>query len=84
MDTSTMLSRSGKSNTGGKLTHRLDVPVSEELNDAVIAMATIDGISKAEWLRDRLERMVFGELPMARRMARGRGARESDECGSDV
>lgn len=75
----TMLSRSGKSNPDGKLTHRFDVPVSEELNEAVIALATIAGVSKAEWLRDLIERSVFGELPMARRMARGRALRESDE-----
>lgn len=76
---STMLSRSGRTNSDGKLTHRFDIPVTEELNDAVIALATIQGISKAEWLRDLIERAVFGELPMARRMSRARGGRESDE-----
>lgn len=78
---STMLSRSGRSNPDGKLTQRLDIPVSEELNEAVIALATIAGVSKAEWLRDLIERAVFGELPMARRLARVRGGRESEECG---
>lgn len=76
---STMLSRSGRSNPDGKLTQRFDIPVSEELNEAVIALATIAGVSKAEWLRDLIERAVFGELPMARRLARVRGSRESDE-----
>ena len=76
---STMLSRSGRTNADGKLTHRFDIPVTEELNDAVIALATISGVSKAEWLRDLIERAVFGELPMARRLSRTRGGRESDE-----
>ena len=77
---STMLSRSGRSNSDGKLTQRFDVPVSEELNEAVIALATIAGVSKAEWIRDLIERSVFGELPMARRMARAGGMRQSDQC----
>jgi hypothetical protein len=76
---STMLSRSGRSNPDGKLTQRFDIPVSDELNEAVIALATIAGVSKAEWLRDLIERSVFGELPMARRLARVRGSREWDE-----
>jgi len=77
---STMLARSGRSNADGKLTQRFDIPVTEELHNAVIALSTIAGVSKAEWLRDLIERTVFGELPMARRMARTMGPREVDEC----
>jgi hypothetical protein len=49
----------------------------------VIALSTIAGVSRAEWLRDLIERNVFGELPMARRMARTRGPRESEECPTE-
>ena len=79
----TMLSRSGRSNADGKLTQRFDIPVTDELNEAVIALSTIAGVSRAEWLRDLIERNVFGELPMARRMARTRGPRESEECPTE-
>lgn len=79
MSERTMLSRSGRSNPDGKLIHRFDIPVTEELNEAVIALATIAGVSKAEWLRDLIERNVFGELPMARRLARVRVPMESEE-----
>lgn len=80
MSDESMLSRSGRTDTGGKLTQRFDIPVSEELSEAVIALATIDGVSKAEWLRDLIERRVFGELTMARRMARVGQNRQSDQC----
>ena len=80
---STMLSRSGRTNPGGKLTQRFDVPVSEELNEAVIALATIEGISKAEWLRRVIERTVWGELSMLRRVTGRHGAMESEEKGRD-
>lgn len=79
----TMLSRSGRSNPDGKLTHRFDVPVSEELSEAVIALATVQGISKAEWLRALIEEAVHGRLSMVRRVARPMVQRESDECGSN-
>lgn len=76
---STMLSRSGRSNADGKLTQRFDVPVSEELNEAVIALATIAGVSKAEWLRNLIERAVHGELSMVRRIAMPISPRPSDQ-----
>lgn len=59
MDTSTMLSRSGKSNTGGKLTHRLDVPVPEELNDRAAVAAAKSGLPKAEFLRNLLDEALM-------------------------
>lgn len=64
-----MLSRSGQSNAGGKLTSRLDVPIPEDLEEAVISLATISGVSKAEWVRAVIERAVFGELAVVRRMS---------------
>ena len=66
----TMLSRSGRSNPDGKLVARLDIPVSEELNEAVIAMAVTMGVPKAEYVRMLIERAVFGELSMVQRMTR--------------
>ncbi len=65
----TMLARSGRTDPGGKLTARLDIPCTEELNEAVIAMATLHGMNKAELVRTMLERAFFGELNMMRRMA---------------
>ncbi len=75
----TLLSRSGRSNEGGKLTRRFDIPVSEELEEGVIALAALADVPKAEYLRTILERAIFGELPMLRRMAhRGRASRVED------
>lgn len=76
---SSMLSRSGRSNSGGKLVHRIDVPVSEDLFDSVGALATLDGISKAEWIRREVENIVYGRLTLVRRIARPGIELESDE-----
>lgn len=75
----TMLSRSGRSDPGGKLVARLDIPVSEELNEAVIAMAVTMGVPKAEYVRMLIERAVFGELSMVQRMTRPLAMSPSDE-----
>lgn len=79
-DQDTMLSRAD----GGKKICRLDVPVSEELEAAVISLATIAGISRAEWVRNQLERVVHGELVMLRRMTQQAGARQSENSGRNV
>jgi hypothetical protein len=82
-DDDTMLSRSGVSSTSaGKLTRRLDIPVSEELEEAVIVMATLAGVPKSEFVRHLLERQLFGELPMARRMTQAARIRTWEEYGS--
>ncbi len=75
-----MFSRSGRSSPEGKLTQRLDIPVSEELNEAVIALATIHGLSKAEWLRGVLEKTIWGELSMLRKVT-GHAPREQWDDG---
>ena len=62
-----MFSRSGSTNTGGKLTQRLDIPCSEELMDAVSGLAMLAGVPRAEYARRLLERAMFGELALARR-----------------
>ena len=64
-----MLSRSGRSNPDGKLSHRIDIPMTEDLHDAVSALATLEGKSKAEWLRELAEEKVYGRLSMVRRVA---------------
>lgn len=66
----TMLSRSGRTDASGKLTCRIDVPVSEELNEAIIALAAVAGVPKAEFARMLWEEAVFGRLSMLRRIAR--------------
>lgn len=78
-DDSTMLSRNGRSDPGGKLVKRLDIPVSEELEEGIIALAAIAGTPKAEFVRAALERLVFGELGMLRRMAQPPGSRQWDQ-----
>lgn len=75
----TMLSRSGRTDPSGKLTSRLDVPVSQDLEEAVIALATLAGVPKSEWVRRVLERAVWGELTMVRRLSGQPGAAQWDE-----
>lgn len=79
-----MLSRSGRSCPEGKLVARLDVPVSEELNEAVIALAVTMGVPKAEYVRMLIERAVFGELSMVQRMTRPLSMGQSDERGRSL
>jgi hypothetical protein len=83
----TMLSRSGNSGDGKK-TSRIDVPVSEELESEIITMATLDGMTKAEWVRYQIEKILHGEIGMTRRMrsqthkGNGKnGGSSSDELG---
>lgn len=78
-DDMTMLSRSGRSDPGGKLVKRLDIPVSEDLEEGIIALAAVAGVPKAEFVRQALERLVYGELCMLRRMAYPAGARQYDQ-----
>ncbi|PUE09014.1 hypothetical protein B9Z51_08775 [Limnohabitans sp. T6-5] len=78
----TALSRSGKTSPDGKLTARLDVPVSDVLNEALIGLAVIQGVSKAEFARGILERVIFGELNMMRRIARTGPSSPSEESGT--
>jgi hypothetical protein len=79
MNAQSMLSRSGRTDPAGKLTARIDVPISEDLHDAVAALATVHGLSKAEWARAIIEEAVFGRLQVLRRLTVGTGAGQSDE-----
>lgn len=68
-DSDIMFSRARHSNPAGKLTQRIDVPVTEELHDALAALAQVKGYSgKAEYVRAVLETHVYGELETVRRM----------------
>ena len=62
-------SRPAVSSPLGKCDQRLDIPVPEALLEGVIGLAALHGMSKAEYARQVLERHVFGELSMLRRMA---------------
>lgn len=75
----TMLSRSGRTDPAGKLTQRLDVPCTVELEEAVTTLATLAGMSKAEYARRVLERAMFGELPMVRRLSGMAASSQWDE-----
>jgi len=58
----------------GKKTARIDVPVTEELRADVAAIARMHGFSgPADFVRDHLERLVYGELAMFRRYRANRG-----------
>jgi hypothetical protein len=63
------LSRSGVTDPHGKMTCRLDIPVTEEMADAVGLMAAAHGIPRAEWVRRLLEREMFGSLRTIQRLA---------------
>lgn len=65
----TNLSRSGRSNPSGKMDVRIDVPMTEELHDEVLFMSKLHGMTKAEWIRYTLERVIFGEQFIARNRA---------------
>lgn len=65
----TALSRSGTTSPFGKNDRRLDLLVSEDLENAVIAMATLRGVPKGEFVRSVLERFVFGEFSMVQKIA---------------
>lgn len=66
----------------GKLTHRLNVPMSEADMEALIALAAVAGVTKAEYARDVLRRVIWGEMSMLRSVARSGRGRPSDDDGT--
>lgn len=76
----TMLSRSGRTDPDGKKTSRIDVPVSEELEAEIITLATLNRMSKAEWVRWAIEKVIHGELGQIRRL----NSRAHDVDGSNI
>jgi hypothetical protein len=65
-------SRPAVSNPLGKCDRRIDIPVSEQLEERIIAMAALNGMSKAEYARRLLERAMFGEFSIAQMLASDR------------
>jgi len=65
-----------------KLTHRLDVPVSEADMEALIALAAVAGVTKAEYARWVLRRAIWGEMSMLRTVARSARVMPSDDDGT--
>ncbi len=80
----TMLSRAGLTHPSGKLTRRLDIPVSEATEEAVIALAAVAGINKSEFVRGVIERALFGDVAMLRRIAQGMGMRPCENDGMNT
>jgi predicted DNA binding CopG/RHH family protein len=64
----TSLSRSGQSGPLGKCDRRLDILISEELEQAITAMAALKGVPKSEFARQVLERAMFGEFSMIQKV----------------
>ena len=77
----TLLSRTGNTHPGGKLTCRLDILVTEELEAAVTTLAGMHGVPKGEFARRLLERVVMGELHIMRRIVAQ--ATHTMPCGND-
>lgn len=84
MDTN--LSRNGRSNPSGKMDVRIDVPMTEDLHDEVLFMAKLHNMTKAEFIRYTLERVIYGELAIAKhragipQYAQGDESRINDRC----
>lgn len=62
-------SRSLHHNPLGKCEKCLDIPVSEALEERIITMASLNGMSKAEYARRILERAMYGEFSIVQSLA---------------
>lgn len=65
----TLESRPSETSAGGKCTERLDVPCTSDLYDAIAALATMSGKTKAEYARAVLEQHAFGAIGYVRARA---------------
>ena len=65
----TRLARSGSTDQDGKLVARIDVLMTEQMYDDIVALASLRGIPKAEAARRAIERSLYGEMAMVRRVA---------------
>jgi hypothetical protein len=65
----TLLSRNGDT-SGGKKTVRLDMLITEEMADDVNLAASLSGLPRGEWARNKLEQILYGDVGMYQRMAR--------------
>lgn len=69
MSSTTRLSRSGSTGPFGKNDRRIEILVSEELENAIITMATLSGKPKSEFVRDMIEKDLFGQFFMLKKVA---------------
>jgi hypothetical protein len=83
MSQETMLSRSGRTDPDGKLDARIDVPMPERLESQIITAATLQGVTKAEWIRRTCDKELNGSFNMLRRMAQGAGMFNGINDGSN-
>jgi soluble P-type ATPase len=63
-----MYSRNGAVASGGKLVESVNTPVSEELKEALIFLATACRMPLAQYVREVLESHAFGEQLRIQRM----------------
>lgn len=61
-----LFSRSGLSEDGHKLTQKLQVPISEDLEEKLIALGVLQGKPRAEIARSLLIKAVEGEIAYLR------------------
>lgn len=74
MNDDTRFARNGESHPAGKLDARIDVPITVDLEEAIQAFATFNGIGKAELVRNILEEVVWGRFHVwKRKLTRGDG-----------
>ena len=78
-----MESRPASPSPLGKCDRKLELTISEALEERLIAMAAFNGIPKATYARQVLERAMFGDFIMLRMVANQRGIGNPDNSGSD-
>lgn len=59
--------RTGSTDVHGKCDARLEIPMPQEMRDHIAALATIEGISPAEWGRREFGKILYGHLAVMRR-----------------
>jgi hypothetical protein len=59
--------RTGNTEALGKCDSRLEIPMPQDMRDHIAALATIEGVSPAEWGRRELSKLLYGQLAIMRR-----------------
>ena len=77
-------SRTGLSDPAGKMVERLDVPCTQEMFAAVTTMATLRGMPRSEWVREVLQRELYGSLGMAQSLVAGRTPRRWEQSPDET
>lgn len=78
-----MESRPANPSPLGKCDRKLELTISEQLEERLIAMAAFHGLPRATYARQVLERAMFGDFVMLRMVAQNRGLGNPDNSGSD-